>query len=277
MDTQTKNPNCQSDEASTRYGFDCPPQEIVVDIASRLPITSLRQFYFVQKSFYNLSRDPELVNLHISRAVRNDPCIIISMDCDLLYFLEFSDLGMHFVYNPFTRDWCELSQSAEFWGHTDFVFGFGFSPTTNEYKVILIVHNRPEYHCKSYLHVLNLGSNSWRRVGEEVYHIDPCCQGIMVNGKMHWLTLFGYDKKQCDRLIVSFDLADEIFGEVPIVNFGVDPRIVQFQLVVFGDCITVAITLPHENGEGLDIWVMRECNVKESWIKEFIMLGKAIT
>ncbi|PHU07878.1 hypothetical protein BC332_24367 [Capsicum chinense] len=253
MDTQTKNPNCQSDEASTRYGFDCPPQEIVVDIASSLPITSLRQFYFVQKSFYNLSRDPELVNLHISRAVRNDPCIIISMDCDLLYFLEFSDLGMEdvmrkintpferilefdwigschgllcfcdsvfrdalYVYNPFTRDWCELSQSAEFWGHTDFVFGFGFSPTTNEYKVILIVHNRPEYH------------------------------------------------------------SDEIFGEVPIVNFGVDPRIVQFQLVVFGDCITVAITLPHENGEGLDIWVMRECNVKESWIKEFIMLGKAM-
>ncbi|PHT51888.1 hypothetical protein CQW23_06350 [Capsicum baccatum] len=186
---------------------------------------------FKMKSFYNLSRDPELVNLHISRAVRNDPCIIISMDCDLLYFLEFSDLGMEdvvrkintpfermlefdwvgschgllcfcdsvfrdalYVYNPFTRDWCELSQSAEFWGHTDFVSGFGFSPTTNEYKVILIVHNRPEYHCKSYLHVLNLGSNSWRRVGEEVYHIDPCCQGIMVNGKMHWLTLFGYDK-----------------------------------------------------------------------------------
>ncbi|KAM3320849.1 hypothetical protein P3S67_008051 [Capsicum chacoense] len=211
MDTQTKNPNCQSDEASTRYGFDCPPQEIVVDIASSFPITSLRQFYFVQKSFY-LSRDPELVNLHISRAVRNDPCIIISMDCDLLYFLEFSDLGMEDVVRkintPFERilefdwvgschgllDWCELSQSAEFWGHTDFVFGFGFSPTTNEYKVILIVHNRPEYHCKSYLHVLNLGSNSWSRVGEEVYHIDPCCQGIMVNGKLHWLTLFGYDK-----------------------------------------------------------------------------------
>ncbi|PHT70234.1 hypothetical protein T459_25338 [Capsicum annuum] len=92
---------------------------------------------------------------------------------------------------------------------------------------------------------LGLGSNSWKRVGDVVYHIDPCYQGIMVNGKMHWLTLLGFDNEYFDRPIVFFELADEVFGEVPIVNFGVDPRIVQFQIVVLGGCIVVALTVPH--------------------------------
>ncbi|KAK6774304.1 hypothetical protein RDI58_029543 [Solanum bulbocastanum] len=50
MDTQTKNQKCQSDEASpSRCGFDLLPQEIVIDIESRLPITSLLQFTFANR------------------------------------------------------------------------------------------------------------------------------------------------------------------------------------------------------------------------------------
>ncbi|KAG5569910.1 hypothetical protein H5410_059676 [Solanum commersonii] len=62
MDTQIKNQNYESEEvASSKYGFDFLFQEFVLDIASRLPITSLLQFTFVRKSFHNLSHDPELL------------------------------------------------------------------------------------------------------------------------------------------------------------------------------------------------------------------------
>ncbi|XP_059277609.1 F-box protein At3g07870-like [Lycium ferocissimum] len=194
MDTQTKKRNCQADEAPSRYGFDRLPQEVVLDIASRLPITSLLQFTFDRKSCYNLSHDPELVNLHLSCAVKTDPCII---------FHERSQL---------TR-WTSI-----------------------------------------------------RKVG---YKIDSSSQAIMLNGKMHWLTLFGMYYRHSDRLIVSFDLADEVFGEVPKVDFGVNPRIVQFQLAVLGGCLAVALISHRFNGGGLETWVMREYNVKESWVKEF--------
>ncbi|KAG5569909.1 hypothetical protein H5410_059675 [Solanum commersonii] len=178
MDTQTKNQKCQSDEASpSRYGFDLLPQEIVLDIASRLPITSLLQFIIVHKSFYNLYHDPVLLNLHTSRALMNDPCIIINSGAQL-HFLELSDRGIlgeedvvreistpfvcsvkefhivgscHgllcvedmlcdnflYVFNTFTRDYLKLPISVRPYLPRE-IFGFGFHPTTKEYKLIKI-------------------------------------------------------------------------------------------------------------------------------------------
>ncbi|XP_060210927.1 F-box protein At3g07870-like [Lycium barbarum] len=262
----------QSDEAPpARCGFDWLSQEIVLNVASRLPITSLIQFTFVRKSFYNLSQNPKLVNSHLLRALKNDPCIIINAD-DQLYFLEFSDHRTEegvvreistpfanempkfdmvgschgllcirdcllsdslYVYNPFTRDYKELPKIQE----KSLVYGFGFSPTTNEYKVIKIIHYNPLDHRKSDVQVLSLGSNKWRSVGEVVYKFDSFFQ----SGSYH-------------RLIVSFDLPDEVFEEVPKFDFGVDPRSSEFQLAVLGDCLAIAITLPHQNGGGLGIW-----------------------
>ncbi|MCD7462801.1 hypothetical protein HAX54_049383 [Datura stramonium] len=331
MDNQLKKHKIQSDQLSPHiYGFHSLPQEIVLDIASRLPITSLVQFKYSCKSFYNmLHHDTEFVNQHMSLAVETlDPCIIIHADYPLrnqLSFLEFSDHGREEivrkistpfansvpefkvvgscqgllcicdalfnnalgVYNPFTRDYKQLPRSVEF-EVQKLVFGFGFSHVTKEYKVIKIInyanmyYNDPGRYCrfrvpffgKSDVQVLSLGgtsssSNRWRSVGEVVYRFDPSSQGILLNGKMHWLTRFGKYHGRRDRLIVSFDLADEVFGEVPKVDFDVKPRIVQYHLAVLGDCLAVALTLPHYKGGGCEIWVMREYNVKESWMKEF--------
>ncbi|OIT27053.1 f-box protein [Nicotiana attenuata] len=74
-----------------------------------------------------------------------------------------------------------------------------------------------------------------------------------------------------DMLIISFDLADEIFTEVPNVDFNVDQKIGDFHLTVLGDCLVAAITLPHQNGGAIRIWVMKEYNTNESWMKEFII------
>ncbi|XP_016442907.2 F-box protein At3g07870-like [Nicotiana tabacum] len=109
------------------------------------------------------------------------------------------------------------------------------------------------------------------RIEKVDYLIDSNYQGIMLNGKMHWLTRFGKYNGRRDKLIVSFDLADEVFAEVPKVDFVDKPRIHKFHLAVVGDCLAVAITLPHQNGGGTEIWVMKEYNVKESWVKEFII------
>ncbi|KAH0709935.1 hypothetical protein KY284_011362 [Solanum tuberosum] len=69
----------------------------------------------------------------------------------------------------------------------------------------------------------------------------------MLNGKMHWLArLRGY-KGPLVRHIVSFDLADDR---------------------VIGGCLAVVLTWFNKEA-GLDIWVMKEYDVKESWIKEF--------
>ncbi|CAN4094232.1 unnamed protein product [Withania somnifera] len=314
----------QSDQSSLlRYGFNSLPQEIVLDIASRLPITSLIKFKFVCKTFYNMLHEKDFVNMHISRAVKTDPCIIIHADCPLrnqLCFLEFSDHGREvvrkirtpfansvpefrivglcqgllcvhdslfsdalYVYNPFTRDYKQLPRSVEY-EVQKLVFGFGFSDVTKEYKVIKIItyanmylndpgryrRFRVPFFPKSDVQVLSLGtSNRWRSIGDVVYRFAPNSQGIMLNGKMHWLTRFGKYHGRYDRLIVSFDLADEVFDEVPKVDFDINPRMVQYHLAVLGDCLAVCLALRPGTAGGFEIWVMREYNSKESWIKEF--------
>nr|XP_009802596.1 PREDICTED: F-box protein At3g07870-like [Nicotiana sylvestris] len=130
------------------------------------------------------------------------------------------------------------------------IFGFGFHPVTKEYKVIKIINCgnmyyndhwryrrfRVPYTGKSDIQVLSLGSNRWRSIGEFDYRIDPSSQGIMLYGKMH-----------CD--------------------FDLNPRIGNFHLAVVEDCLAIALTLPRQNGGGIEIWVMKEYNVKESWVK----------
>ncbi|XP_060210918.1 F-box protein At3g07870-like [Lycium barbarum] len=248
MVTKIKKRNCQADEAPSGYGFDRLPQDVILDIASRFPITSLLLFTFVRKSFYKLSHDPELVNLHLSRTVKNDPCIILKVD-NKLYFLEFSDHGMEegivrkistppdyislwkvvgscngllctsdhsdslYVYNRFTTNYKQLPRSVKPQVRHKLVFGFGFHPITKEYKFIKIIHYDP------------------RKI---------------VNQMLKYLVLVATNGEVLGKLFTALiQVIKELF---------------------LGGCLAVAL---HYKGAGLEIWVMRDYNVKESWVKEF--------
>ncbi|XP_075076864.1 F-box protein At3g07870-like [Nicotiana tabacum] len=131
------------------------------------------------------------------------------------------------------------------------IFGFGFHPITKEYKVMKIIYyvNLFRDDGRSFnvskVEVCTLGGYSWRRIEKVDYLIHSNYQGIFLNGKMHWFTRFGKYNGRLDRLIVSFDLADEVFAEVPKVDFNADLRTDSFHLAILGDCLAVAITLPH--------------------------------
>ncbi|KAK0590878.1 hypothetical protein LWI29_000068 [Acer saccharum] len=127
------------------------PCEIVLDILSRLSVTSLLQFRLVCKSWHNLAQDLLLVCMHFYHAPENDPCLIIHCDHPIrnqLYPLELSDPEndlrvnkLHvpmfpefaikgsckgllclcdsstrdslYAYNPFTRNYIELPKSID--------------------------------------------------------------------------------------------------------------------------------------------------------------------
>ncbi|XVE78351.1 hypothetical protein DITRI_Ditri13aG0138000 [Diplodiscus trichospermus] len=69
------------------------PQEIVLEILSRLPITRLVQSKCVCRAWNSLIRDPMLVDKHFRRMVKNDPSIISKGTDPIqkrLYFVDFS-------------------------------------------------------------------------------------------------------------------------------------------------------------------------------------------
>lgn len=311
--------NCKLKEHQPRTEMDSLPREIALDILSRLPITSIIQSRFVCRAWHTSSLDQNLAYLHLSEAVKRDPFLLFHCDYPIrnqLYFVEFADddkgkmrristpfsasmsefnvvgscngilclsdslyKDAVYIYNPFTRDYKELPKTRQY-EDQEVVYGFGFHPGTNEYKVVKIVYHwnflntgswhtrriRIPGHSKSEILVFSFRSNTWRSIGKVPYQIERrSSQALFTNGRLHWLTRSMY-KNVRGLLIICFDIADEQFHEVPRPDFSVQNGL-NYHLTLLRGCLSAVVC---SHGE-LEIWVMKEYNVKESWIKEFRM------
>ncbi|XP_022760070.1 F-box protein At3g07870-like [Durio zibethinus] len=285
------------------------PQEIILRILSRLPITSLVQSKLVCRAWRSLIRDPLLVSQHFSQMADNDPSFILQSlrraPYDQLYFTDFSDFSEGkvismkpdnssmlmsledscngllcmrdsrgiYICNPFTRLSIELPKFINYppeLGHLE----FGFNPTKKEYKVIQILYrpqlekrDRPYVNestlVQSEVHVLTIGSPVWRNLGMISYHFIRQTSKFMVKGRLHWLCR--PKKNTWATLLISFDLETEQFQEVPKPNCCDLVKCFQHLMVLRG-CLCVGSS--HNNKE-LEVWVMKEYGMKESWVKEF--------
>ncbi|KAJ4826489.1 hypothetical protein Tsubulata_041178 [Turnera subulata] len=305
--------NLEDEQSPT--GMELLPQDIIHDILSRLPITSLVQFKSVCKSWRALAQDPHLVNLYLSSTSKKDPCLILHSDFPIrnhLYFVDFaaheeekkkvkrihapfsckmpefdvvgscngllclSDSLYHdalYVYNPFTCNYIELPKSVNY-PEQEVVLGFGFHPKTKEYKIVRIVYYRNSHgsgyprarrimYPQSEVQILTLGSPEWRRLGKVSYQLVRRSSEALVNGRLHFVSRPCRYKPA--RRLISFDLADEQFREVPKPDCGGLNRC-NYHLVVLRGCLSAAV---YCNYGRLEIWVMKEYNVKESWVKEY--------
>ncbi|XVF71787.1 hypothetical protein PTKIN_Ptkin12aG0067100 [Pterospermum kingtungense] len=173
------------------------------------------------------------------------------------------------IYNPFTQVSLELPK-LDFFTHL-----FGFDTTTNKYKVIRIVVRRQLIRSgsltdvaassvkQSLVHVITIGDPSWRDIGTLPYDLIRATPKALVNGRLHWLSK--PDMNATASLLISFDLATEQFPEVPKPDFRKTDRCFRHLMVLRG---SLSIGAYHAN-EQLEIWVMKEYDMKESWIKEF--------
>ncbi|XP_030512651.1 F-box protein At3g07870 [Rhodamnia argentea] len=317
----------------TETGMEDLPREIVLDILSRLPVTSIVRFRLVCRSWRALGRDPLLPDAQLARTAARDPVLVLHSDFPLRNLLSFVELSARdqdcehnrskktpvgkfnppflnsmpefdvvgscngllcladllytetlFVYNPFTRDCRELPRSRQYADQT-VVFGFGFHPETREYKVIKIAYYpnpsragagarraRRVPHMQSEVQVLTLGgrrspspSPAWRSLGRAPYQIDKRPSETVVNGRLHWVA--GPRRYRTARQLVSFDLADEQFREVPRPEGGTIGRS-YYQLMELRGCLSAIV---YCNYGRLEIWVMKRYDAKESWAREHVI------
>ncbi|KAF9669603.1 hypothetical protein SADUNF_Sadunf14G0124600 [Salix dunnii] len=176
-----------------------------------------------------------------------------------------------FIYNPFTGRYKELPKSFQY-PDQEVVFGFGFNAKTKEYKVIRIVYYRNRHggyprsrrviYSLSEVQILTIGCPEWRSLGKVSYRLVRRTSGALVNGRLHWISRPCRNRPA--RRLVSFDLTDEQFREVPKPDCGGLNRC--NDLVVLRGCLSASV---YCNYRRLEIWVMKEYNVKESWVKEY--------
>ncbi|XWS47348.1 hypothetical protein CRYUN_Cryun14cG0144800 [Craigia yunnanensis] len=287
------------------------PQDVVLDILSRLPITTLVQSKSVCRAWRSIIQGSLLANKHLSHMAENDPSIIFQSHWPIhnqYYFVDFaaytegnkilkkisvstkhanlvgscngllcfcSSSRIH-ICNPLTNDSIELPKLSRNPGEVGSL-GFGFSATTKEYKLVEIVYKRKRHRISPRLaasnsfqtevRILTLGDSSWRSLGMVPYRFIRQPSQVIVSGRLHWISQ--PRKYNMGNQFISFDLTAEQFQEVPKPDCGSSERCF-YELLVLQGHLSAATS---DTSGGLEIWVMKEYNMKESWIKEFNIGG----
>ncbi|XP_059309997.1 F-box/kelch-repeat protein At3g23880-like [Lycium ferocissimum] len=138
------------------------------------------------------------------------------------------------------------------------IYGFGYDEFRNDYKVVGIFCNY--YSDQVEVKIYSLKSDSWTRVDDCQDGLQFYGLGKFVTGKLHWPT----DRMYEDWNIISFDLANQKWGNVEQPCYGQGDialwlGVLGNDLSVFSDYYRIRV----------DVWVMKEYGVKESWTKMF--------
>jgi molecular chaperone HtpG len=159
------------------------------------------------------------------------------------------------------------------------VHGFGYDCVKHDYKVLQhIQFMHRSFPCTGYVslgnitfepfwEIYNLRSNSWRKldvVMPTFYHTPHA--RVYMDGVCHWLSI------DFESYLVSFDLSNESFFTTAIpsdIDCGFDEGYLWRHLMVLNE--SIALVTYHEEKTTFNISILGELNVKESWIKLFIV------
>ncbi|PIA54765.1 hypothetical protein AQUCO_00900980v1 [Aquilegia coerulea] len=147
--------------------------------------------------------------------------------------------------------------------------GFGFHEASKQYKVVQLFYWFEQNDIiKTDGRVFTLGcSKSWRRL-DNVPNVH-CCYKISssasVNGSLHWFTGGEY--------IISFDLGSENFGFIAYPQFSIlsenraryHPK--EFRVINLGGWLSISDASYVDH---IELWIMKEYNVHESWTKYIV-------
>ncbi|XP_076915098.1 F-box/kelch-repeat protein At3g06240-like [Bidens hawaiensis] len=170
-----------------------------------------------------------------------------------------------------------------------FVFGFGFVSRICEFKVIGIVYdygvnmnnNKRTRGCCSVntvvdknntVLVYSLSTNSWEKkkgLSAPCYLNYGWFGTTIVNGFVNWLAF----KEDKSRVIMAFDLDHERF-QVYDLPKDIVPNYHDLGISSFGEdslSLSLCACYRDHNVNKLDVWVMREYGVVDSWKKVFVI------
>jgi F-box interacting protein len=157
--------------------------------------------------------------------------------------------------------------------------GFGYDPTTDDYKFVRLVYLR-DTEFSSFLtvpplvEIYTLRTGIWRSVTAPgpPYVIRDWSPSVFVNGAIHWIAHTPHHPRKqgayCN-VVVSFNMKDETFGEVGMPKslqglHRLDVAVAQV------DGLLALVPCDYYRSVAYNsVWVMKEYGVTESWTKLF--------
>ncbi|KAL4377499.1 hypothetical protein GQ457_02G032170 [Hibiscus cannabinus] len=178
------------------------------------------------------------------------------------------DNGLNFVlWNPSIQKYISLPQPS-ISEDLELNIGFGFDSKTNDYKLLLVgVEEEDGSWINPYLFSLN--QNCWKTHTATIpsnYTFDAA--GVMslhfVNGAFHWL---GYQtRNNFSNAILGFDLSTEEFMLISLPKSLIGSWSVCLSILKYGES-SIAVQSRPVGDELLELWVMKEYGLVESWTK----------
>ncbi|XP_026400696.1 F-box protein CPR1-like isoform X2 [Papaver somniferum] len=178
------------------------------------------------------------------------------------------------IWNPTTKEYKKVPRSPKNQFPSDLVpeiyriaYGLWYDSKIDDFKLIKVVGFDGDS-TRSGVQVYNLGLNSWSTHELIPYYVtcNTMRSGIIVHGSLHWLGKAGAKSfvQLCPDVIVSFDICDERFYELtfPAAVNNQDFSVGR-EIGVLDGCL--CLILRHSSNGQVDLWVMREHGVKESW------------
>ncbi|XP_050205661.1 F-box protein CPR1-like [Mercurialis annua] len=182
--------------------------------------------------------------------------------CNGLLLISLSTCLENFIlWNPTIREYRRIHRE----NHDRPLFnvmymaGIGYDSLNNNYKIV--VAESYKFHKDSIeVHIYDLKKSSWE--ARNYYFPYKFVLGntpviTLPNGILHWHVK---TKDEGRNVILSFDLAEEIFNEVPLPE-----NIYDFSYLSSLDgCLSIGI---RRRFAPIYVWKMREYGIKKSWIK----------
>ncbi|XP_076917577.1 F-box protein CPR1-like [Bidens hawaiensis] len=269
------------------------PAGVLEDILSRLPVKSLLQFRSVSKYVRALIDNPYFVNLHMQKSMETNRILYFSGDSHVPITLRNSsavtletpfeltafplvygschgliclsngpdDLSI-LLWNPSTRKYKPIPEPL---GDKDIIAfdQLGYDHASNDYKVVRLSCTDSTMVFRVLVYSLKL--DAWQLVEQDFpssfFPVNCYGQGVFVNGAVHWLVnqipFLGKG-----NLICAFDLATRSFYTVPQPRY---PN--NFSATNLGKLDEHLCVICTHEVYNVDVWVMCEYGVKESWSK----------
>ncbi|XP_026439722.1 F-box/kelch-repeat protein At3g06240-like [Papaver somniferum] len=183
----------------------------------------------------------------------------------MVWFVQASLVTCFYVWNPFTGEYKVILRTRDDGCSRKciIVTGFGYDPRTCDYKFVRIFH-RPDSDV-SEVEMYNLGSDSWKAYNSCInYEFSRGETWVFLKGALHWLAYSHISNKYGQLSLVSIDLEDGVFKEIPLPKHKDDFDYIFVD--VFRGCLCLLCSVSEVNFE---IWEMKDYRVRESWSKVF--------
>ncbi|XVF83128.1 hypothetical protein PTKIN_Ptkin16aG0108400 [Pterospermum kingtungense] len=180
-----------------------------------------------------------------------------------------------YILNPSTRKILEVPRydckgvEAEF--SLSSVFGFGFCPILNDYKVIKLISYDSSWPLE--LQVYSLSTNSWKKIAVRnrwVPFIPSFGRKLFINGASYWLVRKSTPPRRV--LILAFKFDEEVSLEINVPNHpDFNQRFPNLLVTEYQNLLSL-VSNGSDNGDEFDVWVKNDNGVDDSWVKQFTIL-----